>query len=542
MSEDRNKDLLMEETEKIIEPKKNTVGTSEKKTKKTGHISTKLIVFFVVLVVVVLVINSVGIYLSRSNAYKEQNIQSMKKVGFHLRDELAKEGDTFIQFQDYMLENSLNVYIPCDFDEAFVVSAKESFERAFSERYPGKAFGKDVSFSDMDEELKLAFCTYYQAKWFLEFEEIAEDFDLSYVYFMYPNGNGSHVIYMFDVERVYEGDESENRLHLFDDYEESYEDCSRLFDTWRTGKLLDDYDIFDNEYGRTYSYYIPVYINAEKRGLIGVDLDIDYVNGNLIGEAVALSLVSGLILAFGLFICVFFIHRTIVSRIVRLSQNVGVYKRMKDGAVADDISDLNSGNDEIAVLYEQTASMIQEINEYMSSLKNTTIALTAAREEATHDSLTGIRNKNAYDAEVLSIRSDIEKGSHDYGIVMIDMNYLKRINDNYGHDVGNLAIRKLCRMICLTFEHSPVFRVGGDEFVVLLKGYDYVHIEQLAGKFNEEIDRVAGDNDLKSWERISAALGYALYDPDRDRSIEDTFARADKAMYNKKKSMKASRK
>ena len=72
MSEDRNKDLLMVETEKIIEPKKNTVGTSEKKAKKTGHISTRLIVFFVVLVVVVLVINSVGIYLSRSNAYKEQ--------------------------------------------------------------------------------------------------------------------------------------------------------------------------------------------------------------------------------------------------------------------------------------------------------------------------------------------------------------------------------------------------------------------------------------------------------------------------------------
>ena len=94
------------------------------------------------------------------------------------------------------------------------------------------------------------------------------------------------------------------------------------------------------------------------------------------------------------------------------------------------------------MLYEQTASMILEINEYMSSLKNTTIALTAAREEAPHDSLTGIRNKNAYDAEVLSIRSDIEKGSHDYGIVMIDMNYLKRINDSYGHDVGNLAIRK----------------------------------------------------------------------------------------------------
>ena len=76
---------------------------------------------------------------------------------------------------------------------------------------------------------------------------------------------------------------------------------------------------------------------------------------------------------------------------------------MKDGAVADDISGKNRGNDEISILYDQTASMILEINEYMSNLKNTTIALTAAREEATHDALTGIRNKNAYDAEILSI-------------------------------------------------------------------------------------------------------------------------------------------
>ena len=541
MSEETGKKVILETDNTIAEPERKDKSVN-KKAEKRGHISSRLLLFFLLLVVVVLVINSVAIYLSRSNAYKDQNIQSMKKVGFHLRDELAKEGETFIQYQDYILENSLKIYIPCDFDSEFVASAKDDFERAFSERYPGKAFGKDVYFNDMDEDLKISFCTYYHAKWFLECEEVTEDFDLSYVYFMYPNGNGTHIIYMFDVERVYEGDESENRLHICDDYEEDYDDCKRLFDTWRSGKLLDDYDVFDNEYGRTYSYYIPVYINAEKRGLVGVDLDIDYVNGNLIGEAIALSLISGLILALGLFICVFYIHRTIVSRILLLSQNVGVYKRMKDGAVADDISGMNTGNDEISVLYEQTASMILEINEYMNNLKSTTIALTAAREEATHDALTGIRNKNAYDTEILSIRSDIEKGCYDYGIVMIDMNYLKQINDNYGHDVGNLAIRKLCRVICLTFEHSPVFRVGGDEFAVLLKGYDYVHIEQLAGKFNDEIDRVADDKDLKAWERISAAMGYALFDPDRDRNIDDTFARADKAMYDRKKSMKASRK
>ena len=211
---------------------------------------------------------------------------------------------------------------------------------------------------------------------------------------------------------------------------------------------------------------------------------------------------SGIILALGLILCCIYINRFIVSRVVHLSKNVGVYKRMKDGGVASDLMASNRGNDEISELYTQTASMIEEINEYVENLKNTTKQLSEAREQATHDALTGIRNKNAYDIEIMSIEADIQKGSYYYGIVMVDMNYLKNLNDNYGHDIGNLAIRKLCRLICLTFEHSPVFRVGGDEFVVLLKGYDYQHIVQLADKFNQNIETIASDDDLKDWKPI----------------------------------------
>ena len=56
----------------------------------------------------------------------------------------------------------------------------------------------------------------------------------------------------------------------------------------------------------------------------------------------------------------------------------------------------------------------------------------------------------------------IQKGEKKLGIAIVDLNFLKKINDTYGHEKGNLAIKKLCFIICHIFQHSPVFRIGGD--------------------------------------------------------------------------------
>lgn len=120
----------------------------------------------------------------------------------------------------------------------------------------------------------------------------------------------------------------------------------------------------------------------------------------------------------------------------------------------------------------------------------------------------------------------------------LDLNYLKRTNDIYGHDAGNVAIRKLCHLICAVFVHSPVFRIGGDEFTVILKGRDYHDIEKLAASFNKKIQGLYTDEALDPAERISAALGYALFDSTKDNGVDDVFKRADEAMYARKKAMK----
>jgi len=115
------------------------------------------------------------------------------------------------------------------------------------------------------------------------------------------------------------------------------------------------------------------------------------------------------------------------------------------------------------------------------------------------------------------------------------------INDNYGHDKGDISIRKLCDLVCEIFDHSPVFRIGGDEFVVVLQNNDYENIESLVAQFEQRAAEISADSELNPWERISAAIGYALYDETLDTDADSVLTRADMAMYKCKRAMKQAR-
>ena len=112
------------------------------------------------------------------------------------------------------------------------------------------------------------------------------------------------------------------------------------------------------------------------------------------------------------------------------------------------------------------------------------------------------------------------------------MNDLKRLNDTYGHEQGNVAIKKTCSLICDVFAHSPVYRFGGDEFVVVIKDRDYDSIEERITQFDEAAKAMKGE----PWERVNAAIGYALYNG--EDTVIDVFRRADHIMYERKKKMK----
>ncbi|MBQ7583729.1 MAG: GGDEF domain-containing protein [Lachnospiraceae bacterium] len=202
--------------------------------------------------------------------------------------------------------------------------------------------------------------------------------------------------------------------------------------------------------------------------------------------------------------------------------------------------------DEIETLSDSMKQMERDINEHIANLTATMEELRETRAEAdrmdkmaSRDALTGVRNRRAYDEETKAMEEEQSFGREDFGIVMIDLNDLKKINDTCGHDAGDTAIQKLCHLICAIFVHSPVFRIGGDEFTIILRKRDLGNVKALVAYFNKSIEILSKDTSLEPAERISAAIGYAVFDPSKDRSVDDVFKRADEAMYERKKAMKS---
>ena len=156
---------------------------------------------------------------------------------------------------------------------------------------------------------------------------------------------------------------------------------------------------------------------------------------------------------------------------------------------------------------------------------------------AYRDSLTGLRNTNSYWAWINDFDKEIEKKEIVFGILVFDINYLKETNDRYGHDMGNKLIVGAARIISETFKRSPVFRIGGDEFLVILQNRDLEEYKDLLEIFDKECRDeivVAEKENIP----ISIAKGFAGYDPEKDTNFMDVFNRADDAMYENKRKIK----
>nr|MCR5356844.1 GGDEF domain-containing protein [Lachnospiraceae bacterium] len=168
---------------------------------------------------------------------------------------------------------------------------------------------------------------------------------------------------------------------------------------------------------------------------------------------------------------------------------------------------------------------------------NLAIQLEKALREANTDGLTGVKNRNAF--ELASDRLDVEIGSEEnveFAIVICDVNGLKEINDNIGHDEGNKLLINACRLICRTFSHSPVFRIGGDEFVAILRNNDYAIRDKLVNGIRERM--TAENYKPLDYVNVSFAIGMAVFDPSVDANTTDVFRRADLLMYEHKKAIK----
>lgn len=162
------------------------------------------------------------------------------------------------------------------------------------------------------------------------------------------------------------------------------------------------------------------------------------------------------------------------------------------------------------------------------------------RELSHVDALTHVKNRTAYESRLEEIRRKAEKkGKLDFGIILFDVNNLKKINDQLGHYAGDEYIKNACKLICIAFKHSPVYRIGGDEFVVILEGKAFEQRDEQLNSFVEEMNSVINNENISPEERVSVAYGMSVYNG-APETIDDCIRRADETMYETKKTMKGS--
>ena len=160
--------------------------------------------------------------------------------------------------------------------------------------------------------------------------------------------------------------------------------------------------------------------------------------------------------------------------------------------------------------------------------------LSFARDMAYTDPLTGVKSKNAYVEHEHALNTRIAEGSADpFAVVVCDVNGLKQVNDTLGHKAGDEYIHSASMLICELFSHSPVFRIGGDEFVVLLSGQDYETRETTMEDLHAQSVHNRGRG------KVVVAGGISDFIPGQDAKVHDVFERADALMYEEKRALKA---
>lgn len=196
-------------------------------------------------------------------------------------------------------------------------------------------------------------------------------------------------------------------------------------------------------------------------------------------------------------------------------------------------------NHEIQSLYEALVYSAEGNLRYLTEYRRVSAKLGAINEKAHTDVLTGVRNKAAFEdmAMVLLGKIDHEE-SPEIAVIMADINNLKYINDKYGHKAGDEYIIGCCKVFSDLCRQSHIYRIGGDEFVIILAGDDYKSRKLLYQMLRSQLIDTYTDEKREPWKRYSASLGLAEYQS-TDSGLSDIMKRADEAMYADKAAFKA---
>ena len=299
------------------------------------------------------------------------------------------------------------------------------------------------------------------------------------------------------------------------------------------GTAAADEEPYHDAWGSFYSAYSPVLDSrGDVAGIIAVDFSAEWYNRQLASLTRTTIIVALLSLLVGGGIAAAIITRSekkigsIQGQLNEMATTL--MHEMGHDSATEELNHVTQNQREEGISMD---TLEKQISSLQTELKT---QIAQVHGQANTDELTGVKSKHAYFKMENDLDERLRGGAlSDFGIVVCDVNGLKKINDTQGHKAGDEYIRRACKMICDVFSHSPVYRVGGDEFVALLTGRDFENRILLM----RELHQLSSAH-ISTDEAIVSA-GLAEYEPNRDSSIREIFERADAVMYQDKMLLKS---
>lgn len=342
-------------------------------------------------------------------------------------------------------------------------------------------------------------------------------------------------------EYEYEADEIVQLNSLTGD-SYSPETAQKYLDAYNSGQL----SFFEesSQWGSDYTGLLPLFdSNGEAVAALCIDVDTAEIQAKLRNNMVEEVILIGMLGAIFIFIFFIWTERKVSDPIELLETSVVEFasqcSNQKDPEALEIDVPLIHTNNEVEMLADAVSRMSKTIREYVKGIVSAERELARVSLMVNKDTLTEMRNKNAFDAFIHKKEEELHGGKAEpFALVIADLNGLKEVNETFGHAKGDLYIKKGCQMICEIFSHSPVFRISGDEFAVILAEQAYDERTALISRAQSVFQDLERDESLPLWERCSAAFGVTAYRPDEDCSFEAIFIRAEENMYQEKERMK----
>lgn len=239
-------------------------------------------------------------------------------------------------------------------------------------------------------------------------------------------------------------------------------------------------------------------------------------------------LISALLIIAGAFsiVAVIIVFRWAKSFTRPLQQLTEKAQKIADNELETDLT-CKTG-DEVEVLSESLGKMVAALKERIDYINGL----------AYIEPMTRLGNSLAYKNKLEALSSDIANGNADFSVFVMDLNGLKRVNDNYGHEKGDTYIKNAADIIRSVFGEKNSFRIGGDEFAAVLGCLNDDEIKAFIDRLNNKMsDFNKGKEEI--YDQVHIAVGGSSYRNGEDRETSDVFRRADSSMYEDKKRKKA---